>query len=114
MEGLLVHMVREHPAWGELFVREQQSPSAAFELLFNGVISRVQRSLVGLVGRIRKDDDPEQVCLLAATIASQVIAIRNSRTALKRLMQWQAIGDRELDVMKAMLRRNTTLLVLGD
>ena len=55
-----------------------------------------------------------QARLLAATIVSQVIVIRISRTALMRLMGWNTIGDRELDAMLALVRRNTTLLVLGD
>jgi hypothetical protein len=114
MEGMLVHMVHEHPAWGELFVREQQSPTAAFELLYDGLISRGQKALVGLVQRMRPDEDERKIRLLASTIVSQVIVLRISRTALMRLMGWNRIGGRELDAMKALIRRNTTLLVLGE
>jgi hypothetical protein len=31
-----------------------------------------------------------------------------------RLMNWERIGDRELATMRELVRRNTTLLVLGD
>jgi len=33
---------------------------------------------------------------------------------MMRLLGWDAIGPRELDLLKAMIRRNTTLLALGD
>jgi hypothetical protein len=107
-------MVSEHPAWGELIVREQQSPTAAFEILNDGLFARGQKALVGLVERIRVGEDPVKVRLLAATIVSQVVIIRISRTILMRFMDWEAIGDQELETMLALLKRNTTLLVLGD
>jgi len=114
VEALLLHMVHEHPAWGELIVREQFSPTAACDLLHERVIGRVHRALAGLLQGLRKGEDLERVRLLAATIASQALLIRNARTQLLRLLEWEAIGDRELDVLKALVRRNTTLLALGD
>jgi AcrR family transcriptional regulator len=114
IEGMLVHMVHEHPAWGELIVREQHSPTAAYDLLHERIISRAHRALVGLLQGLRKGEDLERARLLAATIASQALLIRNARTPLLRLLEWKAFGDRELDTMKALVRRNTTLLALGD
>jgi len=114
LEGMLTYMVHEHPAWAELFVREQQTPTAAFEILYEGLIKHGQRAIAGLVQRIRPDDDPAKARLLAVTIASQVMFIRIARTPLMRLMQWERIGEPELAAMRALLRRNTTLLVLGD
>jgi AcrR family transcriptional regulator len=114
LEGLLTYMVHEHPAWAELFVREQQTPTAAFEILYEGLIKHGQRAIAGLVQRIRPDEDPAKARLLAATIASQVMFIRIARTPLMRLMQWERIGEPELAAMRALVRRNTTLLVLGD
>ena len=114
VEGMLTHFVSEHPSWGELFVREQQNPTQAFEVLYDGVIGRGQRALVGLVLKLRKEEDLERARLIAATIFSQLILVRLARTPLMRLMTWDALGDRELEALKALLRRNTTLLVLGD
>lgn len=114
LEGLLVHMVHEHPAWGELIVREQFAPTAAFDLLYQGIFSRGHGALSAMVHRLRPDQDTEWVRLLAASLVAQVLIIRNSRALLKRLLAWNAIGDRELETLKALLRRNVTLLVLGD
>jgi AcrR family transcriptional regulator len=114
VQGILVHMIYEHPAWGELVLREQQSPGAAYDLLYAGVIDRNHKALVGLLRKLRPQEDLEHVRLLAAAIASQALAIRHYRVPMMRLLQWDAIGDRELDLMKAQNRRNTTLLALGD
>jgi AcrR family transcriptional regulator len=114
IEAMLVHMVHEHPAWGELIVREQHSPTAAYDMLHERIISRAHQALVGLLQGLRKGEDLERVRLLAATIASQALLVRNARTPLLRLLDWEAFGDRELDIMKALVRRNTTLLALGD
>ncbi|MGA2083114.1 MAG: CerR family C-terminal domain-containing protein [Holophaga sp.] len=114
VEGLLVHLVHEHPAWGELIAREMGAPSTAFDLLYQGAIGRGQGALVGLLRRIRPGADLEQTRLLAAAIAAQVLLLRHARAPFMRLLGWEAIGPRELDVMKAQIRRNITLLALGD
>jgi TetR/AcrR family transcriptional regulator, regulator of cefoperazone and chloramphenicol sensitivity len=114
LETMLTYMVHEHPSLAELFVREQQTPTAAFEILYEGLIKHGQRAFAGLVQRIRPDEDPVKVRLLAATIVSQVIVVRIARVPLMRLMQWERIGDPELAAMRELVRRNTTLLVLGE
>jgi hypothetical protein len=67
-----------------------------------------------LLRKLRPGEDTGRVRLLAATIASQALAVRHSRVPMMRLLGWDAIGPRELDLLKAMIRRNTTLLALGD
>jgi len=114
LEVLLTYMVHEHPSCGELFLREQQSPTAAFNVLFENIIKPNHDRLAGLVQRIRPDEAPDTARLLAANIVSQVLVIRISRMPLTRLMGWERIGDRELAMLLNLLRRNTTLLVLGD
>jgi AcrR family transcriptional regulator len=114
VEAMGVHMVHEHPAWGELIVREQHSPTAAYELLHERLISRSHGAVTRLLQALRQDPDQERASLLAATILAQVLIIRSTRTTLLRLMRWDSIGDRELEVMKVLIRRNTTLLALGD
>jgi len=114
VENMLTYFVGEHPAWGELFVREQQSPTQAFELLYDGVIGRGQRALVSLVLKLRQGEDLDKARLIAATIFSQLMLVRLARTPLMRLMKWNAITGPELEALKALVRRNTTLLVLGD
>jgi AcrR family transcriptional regulator len=114
VEGMLTHMVHEHPAWGELILREQQAPGPAYDVLFNGVIQRNLGAMHGLLKKLRPGDDSEWLRLLTGSIVIQVLSIRHYRASFPRTLQWDAIGERELGLLKAMIRRNTTLIVLGD
>ena len=149
VEGMLTHMVHEHPAWGELIVQELQAPTAAFDLLFRGmmqrahgllarvlvrlrpngeqqapgpaydllyegVIQRNLRNMTGLLQKLRPKDDPDWIRLLAVAITSQVLSIRHYRATFLRTLQWECVGERELEALKTMIRRNTTLLILGE
>jgi len=114
IEGLLVHTVHEHPAWGQLISRELNQPTAAFDALYDGVIGLGQRALVGLLERLRPGEGLEQTRLLAASLVGQVFLVRHGRAPFMRLLGWDSIGPWELDAMKALIRRNVTLLALGD
>ena len=114
LDGMLTHMVHEHPAWGELIVREQQAPGPAYDILYEGVIRRNLKAMAALLQQLRPGDDPEWLRLLAGAIASQVLSFRHYKTTFLRSLQWQAVGERELQLLKAMIRRNTALLILGD
>lgn len=114
VDGVLLHFIHENPSWGELIVREQQAPTAAFDLLFENVIGPAQRTLTNLILRIRASEDLEKARLICAMVMAQVLMIRNFRTPILRLMRWEAIGERELTALRAIIRRNTTLLVTGD
>jgi AcrR family transcriptional regulator len=114
LDGMLVYTLQENPAWGELLVRELQNPTAAFDCLFEGMMSHGVAGLTALLARLRPQDPPERRRLLAASLITQVAVVRISRTPVLRIMGWDAIGHAEREAMRAMLRRNTTLIVLGD
>ena len=113
VDGLLIHMVYERPEWGELILRELQSQGTAYDLFYSGIMDRNHRAMAGLLQKLRPNDDAEWVRLLACSIVSQVFAIRHYRAPFLRTLQWDSLGERELGLLKAMIRRNTTLLVLG-
>jgi AcrR family transcriptional regulator len=114
LEDMLLHILQENPAWGELFVRELMNPGAAFEMLHERLMQHGLRAVTGLLGRLRPQDSPEALRLLAGSLITQVAVIRISRAPLLRLMGWQGIGEAERAAMRALVRRNTTLIVLGD
>ena len=114
VEGMLTHMVHEHPAWGELILREQQAPGPGYDMLYEGVIQRNLRNMTGLLQKLRPKDDPDWIRLLAVAITSQVLSIRHYRATFLRTLQWECVGERELEALKTMIRRNTTLLILGE
>ncbi len=88
--------------------------TAAFDALYDGAIGLGQRALVGLLQRLRPLEGLEQTRLLAAALVGQVFLVRHGRAPFMRLLGWETIGDRELEAMKALIRRNVTLLAQGD
>jgi AcrR family transcriptional regulator len=114
LDRMFVHTVQENPAWGELIVQELQTPTAAFDCLFQGLMERAVDGLSALLARLRPQDPPERRRLLAASLITQVAVVRISRTPVRRLMGWDVIGPAEREAMRALVRRNTTLIILGD
>ena len=114
LEDMLVHILQENPAWGELFVRELMNPTAAFDRMFEGLMQHAVSGLVALLARLRPQDPPEARRLLAGSLITNVAVIRISRAPLMRLMGWTSIGEAERNLMRALIRRNTTLIVLGE
>ena len=114
LEAVLTRLVHLQPAWGTLVVREMSSPTTAFDLLYGRLIGRGQRALVSLLQVVRDEPDSERLRLLAATIFAQMLLVRHARAPFMRLLGWERIGDRELAALVALLRRNVTLIALGD
>jgi AcrR family transcriptional regulator len=114
IDRMVLSFVQEHSAWGELMVREQQFPTAAFEVLFKGIIGPKMRAFTALIQRLRGPEDPGKSRLIGAMIASQALIFRGARIPLMRMMDWGGIGEQELDTIRALVRRNTLLLVHGD
>jgi AcrR family transcriptional regulator len=115
LEGMVLMMSRkESESWAKLITREQQSPTKAFALMFEGFMGRTLKGLACLLDRLRPNDTPEQVRLLAVALVSQALAIRVSRAAVMRMLQWEELGSREIEAYQKQVRRNATLLILGD
>lgn len=114
LDRMFVHTVQENPDWGELIVQELQAPTAAFDGLYQGLMVRAVGGLCALLERLRPQDPPERRRLLAASLITQVAVVRISRTPVRRLMGWDVIGPAEREAMRQLLRRNTTLIILGD
>jgi len=115
-DGLLALMAsRESDNWGQLILREQQMPTAAFAVFFDGVMGRVGSLLTQLVQRLREGDTALEARLLVATILGQVLVFRAARAGVLRLLQWERIGADELDMIRARIHRTVgALLETGD
>jgi hypothetical protein len=82
--------------------------------MFEGLMRHAMGGMTALLARLRPQDPPEAQRLLAGSLITQVAVIRISRAPLLRLMGWESIGEAERNTMRALIRRNTTLIVLGD
>ncbi|OWJ76639.1 TetR family transcriptional regulator [Haematobacter missouriensis] len=88
--------------WARFIVREQMAPTEAFDRIY----AAVMRPMLGIVCRLvaillSEDPDSEHVRLRALSLAGGILVFRMARAAALRTLAWEAIGDREIDVMRA-------------
>lgn len=102
-------------AWARLIIREQQSPSEGFDILYNAFMSRVLDTIGMLIGRIR-DTDPASIetRLTVLTIIGQALVFRAARAAVMRQTEWQTLGHDELALIQATIRNNTTAILMQE
>lgn len=97
--------------WAQLILREQQSPTAAFSLLYDGFMGRVLNLLTRLVMRIRGTDDELGARLTVVTIFGQVMVFRAARAGVLRQMGWTQISEAELAAIQRQIRSNITAML---
>jgi TetR/AcrR family transcriptional regulator, regulator of cefoperazone and chloramphenicol sensitivity len=102
----------ESGAWARLILREQQEPSAGFDVLYSGVMSRLLHVVRSLIAHIRGTDLASgETGLIALTIVGQALVFRAARAAVMRQMSWQRIGPDEVGSIQAQVRRNVTAIL---
>jgi AcrR family transcriptional regulator len=117
LSDALIHMLvdNESSSWAGLILREQQSPTPAFDVLYNGIMKRLLHLTSYLAGKIQ-DIDPgsEKARLLAITIFGQAVVFRASRAAVLNHMQWKAFTATELETIQQQVRDNITCFLLHE
>lgn len=103
---------KESAGWAGLVLREQQRPSAGFDLLY----ARVMQRLLGVMRRLiacarRTDPDSEATRLTALTLVGQVLVFRVAHAAVARQMGWQEVGPREIGAIKQRLQSNVAAIL---
>lgn len=116
LDGFVVLLTSEESVtWARLILKEQQDPSEGFELLYEGVMTRVLGVTTRLIGRIRDlGPDSEAVNLLAITLFGQVLVFRTGRATVERRTGWQEITQREIVAVQAQIHRNVTAILMQE
>jgi AcrR family transcriptional regulator len=113
IDGMLVLMAQEASTpWAQLILREQQAPTAAFTVLYDGFMGQVSQLLSRLVARLGHGDDATRSGLLVVTILGQVQVFRAARAGVLRQLGWAQIGPLEIEAIRAQLTRNLSALLL--
>jgi len=107
-DGLLTMMTRpESAAWARIILREQQDPSAQFDLLYEGVMGRVLAITAELHAHIRGAARPGAEDRLGVILlVAQVAFFRTNHAAVLRAMGWTEIEDRQRALIRQALFRN--------
>ena len=96
--SLLVNaMLKDETApYARFIFREQQEPTAAFDILYNGVMGRVLARLCGLTAIVAGNRLPDiEIRIRAIALMGQVMGFRVARAAVLRLTGWSEVGEPE-------------------
>lgn len=94
--------------WAQLILREQQAPTAAFGVLYDGFMGRMLDLFTKLVERIVSKNSRGNARLMVVTILGQILAIRAARAGILRHLGWTSISPEGLAALQAQIRRNVT------
>ena len=114
LDGFVVLLTGEESGtWARLILKEQQDPSEGFDVLYEGVMSRV----IGIATRlIIRNIDPESDAanLLGFTIFGQVLVFRTGRATVERRTGWRQFNQREIAAVQAQIHRNVTAILMQE
>ena len=113
-DGVLALMLSEETEqWSQLIMREQQKPTAAFELLYQSFMGRMLALLTRLVQVLRGEGDAKNARLVVVGILGQLLVWRAAREGVLRLMRWSDITDSEAAAVRQTVHRRIEALVYG-
>jgi AcrR family transcriptional regulator len=111
-DGMVALLLRDDSAeWMQLILREQQTPTVAFDSLYSGFMGRIAALITEVAGRLRVDQDETANRVLAATIMGQLVVFRSAHAGVMRHLGWAEIDDACVACVQQVLRRNVTALL---
>ena len=116
LDGFVVLLTGEESGtWARLILKEQQDPSEGFDVLYEGVMSRVIGITTSLIGRIRNiDPESDAANLLGFTIFGQVLVFRTGRATVERRTGWRQFNEHEIAAVQAQIHRNVTAILMQE
>jgi TetR/AcrR family transcriptional regulator, regulator of cefoperazone and chloramphenicol sensitivity len=105
---------QEAGSWAAFIMREQLQPGAAFDVLYEGMMRRVDDAGTGLLASLfkRSKNDPT-VNMKAIAILGQILIFRTCRQAALRRLGWKEFSAERLKQIQLMIRENVDLIVAG-
>jgi AcrR family transcriptional regulator len=94
--------------WVRLVIREQQDPTPAFEILWEGMMKHMLGLLDQLIGlALGQDPDSENTRLRAMTLIGQVMVFVIARTTTNRHLGWDnSLGEDQLAAIRTQINSN--------
>jgi len=112
LDGLAQMMLRpETEAWSRFIIREQQSPTEAFDLLFAKAMQPILDAFIALIGRARPDLARRDVVAMAILLFGQAMVLRAGRAAVCRALAVDQIDEATAALLRARLRANVLCIL---
>jgi AcrR family transcriptional regulator len=101
--GLVTVMMQDEVApMARFVVREQMSPTPAFDILYDRAMRPVIDRIVRLVRRVTGGRLPgEELKVRSLALLGQVFAFRFARAAVMRATGWESVGVHETETVRA-------------
>lgn len=97
-----------------IIVREQTSPTRAFEVLYDGCLERLQRIGARLIqAYLGRDADPDECIVRFHALLGQSLAFRFARETIMRRAGWRRIGADEEARIRSVVTEQTELVLRG-
>ncbi len=96
--------------WGQLMMREQQSPTPAFDLIYERFMKRVLGTMTLLVRTADPGRTEADAKLTVVTLMGQMMVFRVARAGVMRHLGWQRFGSAQLTSVQHLLKANVERL----
>lgn len=113
----LLEMFGSHatPAWVKLIMSEQQEPTAAFDIIWDGIYSDMLNVLTRLVALASgQSADDESARVLALTLFGQILVFLVARATAHRLLGWEELGEKEFEAVRRQVLQNLRAQFSGE
>lgn len=95
-------MSDESETWARFIVREQMAPTDAFERIYHAFMGPMLGVVCRLVAIILSEEpQSERVRLRVVSLAGSIFVFRMARAAVFRLLEWEGVGEKEIEGMRA-------------
>ena len=112
VEGIArLHTDPQTMPWIQLILREQQSPTKAFDILYEGFMSRYLGLVTRLIQCLRPELSRDEAALGVMTILGQILVFRVARSTLLRHMAWPDVGPEQVDLIIKQIKANLTAML---
>jgi len=106
-----IMLCQESAAWSQFIVREQQSPTEAFERLYDSFIWNMVSTVMSLIAMARPNFDATQTKAMAAMLLGQVLVLRVGQATICRVFEATDITPEIQDLLRAQMRANIATLL---
>lgn len=100
--------------WARFIVREQQSPTQAFERLYDGIMERMVNSLIALLRNVRPDFSDPIARATAVMFFGQALVLRVGQASVCRIMEIETIDDASSALLRARMRAHIIAVLSED
>jgi hypothetical protein len=98
----------------QFILRELSQPTAALDIIYEGVFEPTHRRLCQIwAAATGEDADSERTRIAVFTMIGQIVYFRIGRIAVMRRMGWSEIGTREAAAIVAVARDNLAAMLVS-